>query len=75
MIKFQFVHRTDTGEAKAELAWANFVRAVHQVTKKPNSTWVLLQTRLREYGCAKIDGDFLVFEDEQNLSHFLLRWS
>jgi hypothetical protein len=74
MIKFQFVHRTDTGEAKAELAWGNFVRAVHNITKKPNSTWVLLHARLRDYG-AKIDGDFLVFEDETNLSHFLLRWS
>ena len=74
MIRFQFVHRTDTGEAKAELPWANFVYAVHQVTKKPNYTWILIQTRLREHG-AKIDGDFLVFEDEQNLSHFLLRWS
>jgi len=74
MIKFQFTHRTDTGEAKAELSWVNFVNAVHNVTKRPDYTWVLIQTRLREYS-AKIDGDFLVFEDEQNFRHFLLRWS
>ena len=74
MIKFQFTHRTDTGEARAELSWANFVYAVHNVSKRPEYTWVLIQTRLREYS-AKIDGDFLVFEDEQNLSQFLLRWS
>jgi hypothetical protein len=54
--------------------WRNLVEHVHKTNLLPDAVWRQIYEELAVYG-ATVRGDDIIFETEEQVSLFLLRWA
>lgn len=54
--------------------WANLINHIHKEYTLPNEVWYQVHYELSQFN-ATVYGDDIIFDDDQQASLFLMRWS
>jgi len=74
-VRLQWYYQDPDGRGRVYQFWKNFMNYIHTYIKTPDGVWTMAHAILAEYNAYIVDRDYIEFENEEDMTIFILRWA